>query len=227
MNYQEFRDLWHKALQAAHLLIPLPIGPTEKIDLRNMTRSYELFLYGGSHPISEPFLLSACITWNWDATLSARNSTTEEDMLMQIFGDFGMHDDDTVPPWLRMDVCLTASLPVGNVYPMPALNQLQRWFRHANDELQMLFPTAFEMDEIYAGSGPLEPNIQLLEDGQLNLESVTFKAWQLIKLPRQWDDPRKSDPYPEDELYDFANRIAKGMNVLENSLARLAEGKKQ
>ena len=73
---------------------------------------------------------------------------------------------------------------------------------------------------------PIQPNIKLLEDVQLNLESVTFNAWQLIKLPRQWDDPKKSDLYPEDVLYDFANRIAKAMDTLENSLACLVEGKK-
>jgi len=50
MNYQEFRDLWHKALKAARLQIPYPIGPTEKVDLSDMSRSYELILYGGSHP---------------------------------------------------------------------------------------------------------------------------------------------------------------------------------
>ncbi len=54
---------------------------------------------------------------------------------------------------------------------------------------------------------------------------MTFKAWQAIALPRQWDDPEKSDPYPEDVLLDFAKRIAKALNILENSLARLVEGK--
>ncbi len=226
MNYQEFRDLWHKALKATCLQIPYPISPTEKIDLSNMSWSYELIIYGGSHPKSDPFRLTATITWDWDATLSARYATTEEDMLMQIFGDFDIRDDDTVPPQLRMDVGLTASLPYGGVYPMPALTQLQRWFKQANDELQLLLPTVYEMDGIYAGSEPIQPNIMLLEDGLLNLKSVIFKAWQLIKLPRQWDDPQKSDPYPDDVLFDFANRIAKAMDVLENSLARLVEGKK-
>lgn len=123
MDYQEFRDLWHKALQAVHLHIPQPVSPTEKIDQRDMSRSYELVIYGGPHPKSDPFHLTATITWDWDATLSARYATTEEDLLMQIFGDFGIHDDDTVPPRLRIDVALMASLPYGSVYPMPALDQ--------------------------------------------------------------------------------------------------------
>jgi len=225
MNYQEFRDLWHDALRAAHLQIPYPIGPTERINLRNMSRSYELVVYGGMHPKCEPFHLTASITWDWDATLSARYATTEEDMLMEIYGDFGIHEDDTTCPILRMDVCLSAGVVYGTVYPMPALPQWQRWVRQASDELQSLLPTGYEEDGgICAYSDPIQANVKLLEDGRLNLESVTFKAWQTIKLPRQWDDPEKRDPSPVDELQDFANRIARAMNALENSLAHLAEG---
>ena len=226
MNYQEFRDLWHDALRRVHLQIPYPIGPTERINLRDMSRSYELVVYGGLHPKCEPFHLTASIAWDWDATLSARYATTEEDMLMQIFGDFGIHDHDTVPPLLRMDVCLSAGVLYGTVYPMPALPQWQRWVRQASDELQLILPTGYDEDGgICAFSDPIQASVKLLEDGRLNLESMTFKAWQAIKLPRQWDDPEKKDPSPVGELQDFANRIARAMNALENSLARLAEGK--
>ncbi len=226
MNYQEFRDLWHDTLRAAHLQIPYPIGPTERINLRNMSRSYELVIYGGMHPKCEPFHVTASITWDWDATLSARYATTEEDMLMEIYGDFGIHDDDTVSPILRMDVCLSAGVVYGTVYPMPELPQWQRWVKQASDELQSLMPTGYEEDGgICAYSDPIQASVKLLEDGRLNLESVTFKTWQAIKLPRQWDDPEKWDPSPVDELRDFANRIARAMDTLENSLARLAEGK--
>jgi hypothetical protein len=226
MNYQEFCELWHAALQAARLQIPYPIGPTERINLRNMSRSYELIIYGGLHPKCEPFHPTATIEWEWDATLSARYETTEEDMLMQLFGDFGIHEDDTVPPRLRMDVCLSAGIAYGTMNPMPALYQWQRWVRQASDELQALLPTGYEEDgDICAYSDPIEASVKLLEDGQLSLERVTFKAWQAIKLPREWDHPEKRDPYPDDVLADFALRIAKALNILENSLARLVEGK--
>jgi hypothetical protein len=225
MNYQEFRDLWHDALQAARLQIPYPIGPTERINLRDMSRSYELIIYGGANPKCEPFHLTATITWNWDAVLSARYETTEEDMLMQIFGDFGIHDDDTVPPRLRMDVSLSAGVVYGTVYPMPALTSWQRWVRQASDEMQALLPTGYEEDgAICATSDPIQASVKLLDDGQLGLERVTFKAWQVIRLPRQWDDPEKSDPYPEEALFDLASRIAKALNALENSLACLVKG---
>lgn len=226
MNYQEFRDMWHDALREARLQIPYPIGPTEQINLLNMSRSYELVIYGGVHQKSEPFHLTATIEWDWDATLSARYATTEEDMLMQIFGDFGIHTEATVPPQLRMDVCLSAGVPYGTVYPMPAVVQWQRWVRQASDELQLILPTGYDEDGgICAYSDPIQASVKLLEDGRLNLESMTFKAWQAIRLPRQWDDPEKRDPSPVGELQDFARRIARAMNALENSLAGLAEGK--
>ena len=225
MNYQEFRDLWHDALREARLQIPYPVGPTEKIDLRSMTRSYELIIYGGSQPRSEPFHMTAKIEWDWDATLSARYATTEEDMLMQIFGDFGIHTEDTVPPILRIDVCLSASVTYGTVYPLPAPVQWQRWVRQASDELQLILPTGYdEEDGICAYSDPIQANVKLLEDGQFNLESMTFKAWQAIRLPRQWDDPEKRDPSPANELQNFANRIARAMNAMEDGLSHLEKG---
>jgi hypothetical protein len=42
------------------------------------------------------FHLSVKIERDWDATLAARYETTEEDMLMQIFGDFEIHTEDTI-----------------------------------------------------------------------------------------------------------------------------------
>jgi hypothetical protein len=226
MNYQEFRDLWHNALREARLQIPYPIGPTEQINLHNMSRSYELVIYGGVHPKSEPFHLTATIKWDWDATLSARYATTEEDMLMQIFGDFGIHTEDTVPPQLRMDVCLSAGVPYGIVYPMSGVVQWQRWVRQVSDELQLILPTGYDEDGgICAYSDPIQASVKLLEDGRLNLESVTFKAWLAIKLPRQWDDPEKRDPSPVGELQDFAIRIAKTMSAMENGLAHLVKSK--
>ena len=226
MNYQEFRDLWHDAIQAARMQIPQPIQPTERINLRDMSRSYELVLFSSLHLKCEPFHLVATIQWDWDTTLSARYATTEEDLLMEIFGDFGIHDNDTVLPQLRMDVCLSASIPYESVYPLPPLAHWQLWVRQASDDLQALLPTGYEADgSICAYSGPIEANVKILEDGNFSLERVSFKAWQAIKLPRQWDDPEKRDPYPDGVLLDFAERIAKAISVLENSLARLVKGK--
>ena len=107
-----------------------------------------------------------------------------------------------------------------------ARNFFRKQLRQASDELQSILPTGYDEDGgICAYSDPIQATVMLTDDGQLNLERVTFKAWQAIKLPRAWDDPEKSDPYPDDVLTDFAIRIAKAINILENNLARLVEGK--
>jgi hypothetical protein len=54
---------------------------------------------------------------------------------------------------------------------------------------------------------------------------VTFEAWQVIVLPRQWDDPQKVDPYPDKALQDFPYRISKATTTWENMLVRLVNGK--
>ncbi len=196
MNYREFRDLWHEAMRSAHLPIPYPIGPTEHIDMNTMSRSYEIYLYGRTQPSFEPFYPVAKVEWVWYAVLSARYETTEEDLLMQLYGDFGIHED-TVPPVLRMDVHLTAGVPYGTTYPLPALDFLNGWAKHASAKLQAILPTDFDDDgSILAYSSSVEPEIVLQENGTLGLKRVSFEAWQGIVLPRQWDHPDKRDPDP-------------------------------
>lgn len=79
---------------------------------------------------------------------------------------------------------------------------------------------------VCACSGKPEATVKCLEDGQLNLEKLMFSAWQLISIPRQWDDPQKSDPMPEKTLADFVQRIAKAMTVWQDNLVHLSEIKK-
>lgn len=122
MNYQQFRDIWHSSLEAIHLHIPYPLGPIEKIDLHNMSRSYELIVPFGTQPRFEPFHCVVSIVWVWDALLSARCATNEEDMLMTLYGEHGLNED-TETSSLRIDVNLTASVPYGSNYPMPAKSQ--------------------------------------------------------------------------------------------------------
>jgi hypothetical protein len=108
---------------------------------------------------------------------------------------------------------------------MPAPVQWQRWVRQVSDGLQLILPTGYDEEGgICAYSDPIQANVKVLEDGRLNLESMMFKAWQTIRLPRQWDDPDKRDPSPVDELRDFARRIARAMSALENGLPYLVNG---
>ena len=187
MNYQKFRDLWHDALQATRLPIPYPINPTEQINLGDMSRTYELVLFSGLHPKCEPFHIATTVEWEWDATLSARYVTTEEDMLMQIFGDFGIHEN-TVSPQLRIDVRLTAAVPYGMIFPIPELGQWQHFIKQTGNQLQAILPILYYAEgSICAYSDHPRAIVSLLDNGQLNLEKVTFEAWQAIR--RWWISP--------------------------------------
>jgi hypothetical protein len=51
-----------------------------------------------------------------------------------------------------------------------------------------------------------------------------MKTWQGITLPRQWDDPEKADPNPDQQLFQFAMRIRRALEVWQESLVYLIEG---
>ena len=98
MNYDNFRLAWQEALAGAVLRI---WGfPDEAIVLPDMARTYRTYVSLGGMPPADAFNVTAELSWEWDALLSARSETTEEDMLMQILGD-GRRNAPTESPWLR------------------------------------------------------------------------------------------------------------------------------
>jgi len=109
MDYQEFINLWLEALGQARFPSLHFLRPSETIDIRSMDRTYKNYLWWPETPETKTFHVTAEISWGWDSLLSARFATAEEDMLMQIYGDFGIHED-TEPPWLRIDMALHATI---------------------------------------------------------------------------------------------------------------------
>ena len=109
MDYQEFINLWLEALEQAHFPGLHLLRPSETIDIRSMDRVYRSYLKWLVTPETKVCHVTAEISWAWDSLLSACFTTTEEDMLMQIYGDFGIHED-TEPPWLRIDMALHATI---------------------------------------------------------------------------------------------------------------------
>jgi hypothetical protein len=61
------------------------------------------------------FYVTATLSWRWDAALSARSATAEEDLLVEILGRDGSYLV-TEQPWLRVDVTLNATVPVLAAY---------------------------------------------------------------------------------------------------------------
>lgn len=69
MNYDQFRTLFHEALDAAGLMPALPQS-LEAVSLDRMSRTYETIVALGA-PQPRPFYVTATLSWEWDAVLAA------------------------------------------------------------------------------------------------------------------------------------------------------------
>jgi hypothetical protein len=227
MDYQEFINLWLEALGQARFPSLQLLRPSETIDIRSMDRTYKNYLWWPETPETKAFHVTAEISWVWDSLLSARFATTEEDMLMQIYGDFGIHED-TEPPWLRIDMALHATISLDERFPLPLLENWQRWAKKVCLELEPFLPSwneSKDKDQDTLGwHGNPEAEIYFDALGQTFLQAVILRSWRGINLPRQWDDPDKADPDPGEELYQFATNIKQALRIWQNSLVDLLEG---
>jgi len=226
MNYQAFIHLWDKALRRARIPHPHPSFSSETLDLRSMDRTHRVYLHWSDLDVPRLFHVSAEITWKWDSLLSARFATTEEDLLMQIYGDFGVHED-TVLPWLRMDIVLNASITYGELIPLPLLTSWQKWVGEVNATVNPVLSEEEHWERgnpsSYAWRGEPQAEISFGPQGQTYLQHVSLASWQGITLPRQWDDPDKVDPDPEGLLNQLAMKIQHSLTHWEKSLIYLVD----
>lgn len=181
------------------------------MDLGWLKRTYRIVVRLGSAQRAGPFHAAAILSWQWEASLAARSATTEEDLLMELFGPGGYYLS-TEPPWLRVDVTLRAAPPVDAPLPMPGAEAWRRWAAAVSDRLATLLPITSEEDEhgLIALSWRSEPEVRLRcePDGRLLLAGVELAAWQGIELLCQWDNPdREWDADPDEQLADFAGRV--------------------
>ena len=216
MDYPQFRTWFLEALDAAGLMRALP-WPVEAVSLDSMRRTYRIIVRRSVQQ-PRPFTVDATLSWEWDAALAARSATSEEDLLIGLLGRDGYYLV-TEQPWLRMDVTLTASLPMDSPIPMPEADTWRRWAAEVNARLSPLLPIESEDDQHLMGdeyglrvlSSRSEPTAQLSCDpdtGRLYLTCVELSAWQGIDLPRQWDNSdREPDLPPGAQLADFAERV--------------------
>jgi hypothetical protein len=213
MNYEQFCTLWRAAMAEAGLRM-FGTRPSEAIELNDMSRTYSVFVTPGQKYRIEPFVVAAELSWRWEAALSARSATTEEDVLVELLGQSG-HDLDTEQPWVRVDAKLRATLSMDSPIPMPSADAWRRWVGEVTTHLDPLLPTG----EMYQGDpsvlrGRSEPkaHFQCDLDGELYLASVELSAWQGIGVPRQWDDPKRlPDEGTERQLADFAGRLCRAL----------------
>lgn len=237
MTYEEFVQAWIAARRESGLPLLSAHEGNETLDLRSTDRTLETFVEPLGGQEAEPFHVAAALSWRWDALLTARTATTEEDMLTEVLGRERVSGNKvrTDCSVLRVDATLRASLPYGKAIPMPAAAFWAKWAREVHGRLDRIEPLVPETTtretrdgrtEVLAWQG--EPVAKLLcgADGQLKLESVEVAAFQLIELPRRWDDPeRKQDPHPALQLHGFFSRVRAALHAWMQAVDHLAAPK--
>jgi hypothetical protein len=232
MNYSTFRNLWHEALSEAGLLF-FPPWPSERIDLRDMSRSYKISIPMPDMDRVRPFHIVVTLSWRWDPLQSARTATTEEDLLVELLGQDGYYLV-TERPWLRVDVTLSATLPLDAPLPMPQASTWQRWAKDVTRRMATLLPDELPgVDEangevLLFWRGDPVARLKCHPDGQLYLTGVELSAWQGIELLRQWDNPgRPHDDDTDLQLASFCEWLRASLQIWEDSLQHFGRNHKQ
>jgi hypothetical protein len=215
MNYEDFRAAWNEALLASRL--PATIRATETVCLRSMDREYKAVVepFGGQD--AAPFHVTAEMSWTWDALITARSRSIEEDTLVELLGRESAEGIDTVAPCLRVDVILRASAPYDSPIPMPKPSAWAAWVKETTGRLEDVEPLLPEdavretdegLLEVLAWKGDPEVTCHCGPGGELKLKQVELAAFVIITLPRQWDDSdREPDDQPDAQLAQFFGRV--------------------
>jgi hypothetical protein len=224
MNYDQFRTLFHEALETAGLA-HVPFRPIETVELDGIGRTYEITVTPGGAQRAGPFHVTATLGWRWGAALAARSVTSEEDLLTEILGRDGYYLV-TEQPWLRVDVTLNATLPWDAPLPLPGANAWSRWMVKVTARVLPILPTESDEDEyerrVLSSCGEPEARLRCSPAGHLFLAGVHLPAWQGIDLPRQWDNSdREPDPWPDEQLAGFMDRVREALEEWEGCLKYL------
>jgi len=224
MDYHEFLACWIAALRDAPFENLGGLDPMrESIDTRILDRQVEsVVLPARQH--GDPFWVSGRFEWRWSAAHTARTTTTEEDFLADVLAvDYDhLSRVQSRPPWIRVDVKLTANLQDNQMIPLPSSSAWSAFATEATTRLEhveRLVSEEVQLDEvgqveILAWAGQPRIEAECRSDGSLWLRSVSVSAWQGVDLPRQWDDPsRDRDPDPRAALDAMFERVASAMHL--------------
>jgi hypothetical protein len=215
MTYDEFKQAWISALRESRLRVFGVDALRERIDLRATDRLGESVVEPYGQP--EPFTVTARFRWRWDALHSARTATSEEDMLVALFGRETASRPRTHRPWMRVDISLHASLQMDKPMPLPSKATWAVWTRDVIQTLESRAPiipadTTREVRggnlEILGWQGDPEAEVLCLRDGELKLHALKIEAWQAIELARKWSDSsRRPDKGVGEQLDQMFVRV--------------------
>ena len=214
MTYDEFKQAWLASLGESRLRVFGVDALRERIDLRATERLGESIVE--PHRQAEPFTVTARFRWRWDALHSARTATSEEDMLVELFGRETASRPRTRRPWLRVDISLHASLQMGKPMSLPPNATWAAWTRNVIQTLESRAPlipvdTVREARgnlEIFGWQGEPEAEVLCQPDGELKLHALSVHAWQAVELARKWSDSsRRADKGVGEQLDQLFARV--------------------
>jgi hypothetical protein len=191
MRYDEFRDRFQVALRRADVMSHLD-RPEETLDLNTTERRWRVHLWPRS---LDPLSAGATITFRWDPFESARSYTCEEDLLTELFGRKARRS--TQRRLLRVDIEFWATLPYGSTTPMPARDVWAPWVESVEGRLdKALVGTRRGRGAETCWRGELKIEGHTALSGALSFNRMSVPAFEMIVVPRIWDDPRRREREP-------------------------------
>lgn len=215
MTYEEFRAAFMAALRESKLPM-IGLHVEETTNARTMSRRFEVHVepVGGSD--AEPFHVAAALWWNWDALFTARTAFSEDEMLTEMFGRDGALTLLSERRRLRIDIKFTASLRWGSALPMPPKAAWSAWVRETIgrlEDIEPLTPLDHVADNddgelvVMAWQGMPKAEVACDKTGDLQLESVSVSAMQIMQFPRTPDEPYEAPAAPEQQLREMFQRV--------------------
>lgn len=231
MTFEAFTALWVATLHGAGLPTLGVEAVSQVLDLRSLGRTCTSAVEPRGQPPG-PFHVTAQLSFRWDALLTARARTTEDDVLHEVLGLDRARKPRTKPPWLRVDVALRASTMWGREIALPDPDAWRRWSQEILGRLEgdeRLIPaesireSRTGLPEILALQSDPELEVVCDPEGTLKLRSLEIASWQAVNLPRVWSDlDRRQDPHPSDQLSAIFERVKSALGAWTDTLSRLS-----
>jgi hypothetical protein len=232
MDYDAFKATFLRALAAAR--IPTIGGDrlNETFDPRSLDRTCGTYVEGPDRGAAGIFHVSGELSWRWRAIHTARAATTEEDLLSDLLGRNDVDEVTTKPPWVRIDVKLHATIQLSQTLAMPSTTRWARWGHDVAEQFDnkmRLIPaedsrmSADGRLEVLGWQGEPQLTVECTAAGELKLRAIELPAFQILELPRRWDDPdREPDGDPEVVLDAMFKRLDRGLAAWGKLVRQLA-----
>jgi hypothetical protein len=221
LRYEEFRDIWTVMLERHGLLIH---QPSETIDLTTTGRHWEGYTGHSLPQRAEPFHITAMLEYRWDPLENARSFTCEEDLLTELVGR-KHRPTATQPRLIRVDFTLNATLEYGKTVPLPPPEIWGPWTDSLAEKFEKLLPISGggRKAVVVSWRGELEIQARAALDGTLALSGMSIPAFEMVRLPRVWDDParREKERDAGAQLDRLARRFRSALDVWMSSVAEL------